>query len=189
MHRPTLAVNVVRSAAAAAVPATVKLIMVTVLAEPPGPSAGMAPVTVKVPARRACHHIARHVIGCRMTQETRRFASRNVLTGCFELELERYVARHTRAGAAHDDVGAVAGRQGLPTRQLSSSDLAVFVTDATQRIPQKVLRLSREAEECKALPGAMYTVVSARGVAAQVEFESKIDAKLKAVYHILVSSA
>jgi hypothetical protein len=31
--------------------------------------------------------------------------------------------------------------------------------------------------------------MSCHGVAAQVEFESKIQAKLKAVYHILVSSA
>jgi hypothetical protein len=31
--------------------------------------------------------------------------------GCFELELEReHLARPTRAGAAHDNVGAVAGR-------------------------------------------------------------------------------
>ena len=53
LHRLTLAVNVVRSAAAAPVPATVKVIMVSEKAAS-GPSAGAAPVTLKVPARSAC---------------------------------------------------------------------------------------------------------------------------------------
>jgi hypothetical protein len=51
--------------------------------------------------------------------------------------------------------------------------------------------MSSNVNECKPLPGTGSTrsLLLFRGVAAQVEFESKLETKLKPVYHILVSSA